>query len=261
MRAVASRFAANMDNIISFLEVMAAAVQLGKESIGQNRSRSAFQVAARRLHNTARTNIQGSGRFTLVALDGAFLTACAEFELAVRDLIEAYVLRATLKCPQYSNLPKEMRDWYPEGCARIILRLSTDKFSHLTQDAIVRSLADTSKNRSHGLVCEAFSEHERNFGPDEVDKCFHKRLGIRKVWQKLARDAPFQSAIGTTVSERAEQIARMKLEDLLTKRNNVIHRGRTYYSPSESEVRESVEFLKALIGSTGEIMEACLTAL
>lgn len=257
MRGVASRFAANMDNILGFLDVVAATMQLAKESVGRNRSISSFQVAARRVHKS----VLSSNRFTLVAFDGAFLTACAEYELAIRDLIEKYIQRAASKCPQYNHLPKEMRDWYPEGCARIILHIKNDRFSHLTRDSVVRSLADSSKNLSGTLVGEAFSDNERNFWPEDIDVFFQDRLGINKIWQKLSRNTSFQASIGTTIPATAEQVARMKLRDLLSKRNNIIHRGRSYYNPSESEIRECVEFYRALISSLAEIMENTIVAL
>ncbi len=259
MRNVATQFASNMDNILGLLDVTSAAVSLAKESVSPRPVTKPFLIAARRVHQ----NVHSSSHFTLVAFDGAFLTACAEYELAVRHLLEAYISRAVTSCPKFNHLPKAIRDWYPEGCARIIINLKnekSDKFRHLTQDSVVRSLADCIKNRSDKMLGEAFSDSERNFWPDEVEKCL-QRVGIEKIWQKASRDSSFQMAIGTTNPEIAEQVGRLKLTDALTKRNNIIHRGRLYYAPSDSEVRECVEYFRILVVTLAEVMEKSLVAL
>ena len=124
----------------------------------------------------------------------------------------------------------------------------------------MRSLADCIKNKSEKILGEAFSDNERNFWPDEVENCL-KRIAIEKIWQKVSRDSAFQLAMGTTNPEIAEQVVRLKLKDALTKRNNIIHRGRLYYTPSESEVRECVEFFRALIMTFAEVMEKSLASL
>lgn len=259
MRNVANQFAANMDNILGLLEVTTSAVSLAKESPGPRPVSKPFLIAARKVHQ----NVLSSSHFTLVAFDGAFLTACAEYELAVRHLIETYISRAVTKCPKYNHLPKAIRDWYPEGCARIILNLKnekSEKFRHLSQDGVVRSLADCSKNKSGKILGEAFSYSERNFWPDEVENCL-RRIAIEKIWQKASRDSSFQLAMGTTNPEKAEQVGRLKLTDALSKRNHIIHRGRMYYTPSDSEVRDCVGFMRILILTLAGVMERSLAAL
>ena len=87
------------------------------------------------------------------------------------------------------------------------------------------------------------------------------RLGIEKIWQKLSREIDFQNALGAHNAAGTEQRARLKLEEMLRRRNDVVHRGKTYYTPSESEVRDCIAFLKALIKNIAEVMEKQIEAI
>jgi pyrroloquinoline quinone (PQQ) biosynthesis protein C len=117
------------------------------------------------------------------------------------------------------------------------------------------------KNRSSTLLGEAFSDNERNFWPDDIENCFKERLGIEKIWKKLSRESQLQSALGTSNESMAEQLARKRLNELLERRNDIIHRGRSYYTASQSEVRQYVTFAKNLVEVLAEVMEKQLTAI
>jgi hypothetical protein len=111
------------------------------------------------------------------------------------------------------------------------------------------------------LIGDAFSDNSVNFWPETIDEMFRTRIGIEKIWQKLSRENGLQTALGTTVPATAEQVARRKLSALLHRRNDIIHRGKTYYAPSETEVRECALFFKALVANLSEIMEKHCAAL
>jgi RiboL-PSP-HEPN len=117
-----------------------------------------------------------------------------------------------------------------------------------------------SKSGGYNLVGEAFSDNENNFWPREIETCF-ERIGIEKIWQKLSREVDFQSVLGARDAEGTEQRARRKLEDLLRRRNHMVHRGKSYYTPSESEVRDCIIFLKSLIRNLAEVMEKQISAI
>src|SRR6266852_1986891 len=105
------------------------------------------------------------------------------------------------------------------------------------------------------MLGEAFSDNERNFWPYEIESDF-KRIGIEKIWQKLSRESNMQDAFGTSKEIATEQHAKSKLDELLQRRNDIIHRGKTYYTPSESEVRDCATFFKLLITNLAEVMES-----
>jgi hypothetical protein len=257
MKTVAANFSVSMEDILSFIDIMIDVLHLAKQDASKLRSGQPFAMAAKKLHGT----ILLSSRFDVVAYDGALLSACAEYELAVRALVEKYIERAAAKCPIFDHLPAAIRNWYPEGCAHLILNLTQDKFRHLTTDVVTRSVASTVKNVSASLVVEAYSNNERNFWPQEVDDCFRVRLGIDKIWKKLSRETDLQSAVGTSNESFAEELLKRRVNELLDRRNNIIHRGKGYYTASESEVRQHVSFVKILIKVLADVMENQLAAI
>lgn len=259
MRGIANRFSDQMDKVCGLIDLITAAVKLTTISQKTLHSKHDFVIAATSLARS----VQKIGNVTTAAYDGAYLTVCAKYELVICNLIETYVQRTVDKCHDYNHLPRNMREWYPEGCARIILNIKQDKLKHLTKDTIVNSLASCikpSKKTGYIIIGEAFSDNERNFWPSEVEG-FFKRIGIEKIWQKLSHEPSLQSALGTINDMGTEQRSRLKLEEILQRRNDIIHRGKTYYTPSETEARECAVFFKYLITNIAEVMEKQIVAM
>jgi len=197
MKNIACRFALEMDNIFSFVDIILSAITLSKSNFSGIKSRKKCFITAKKLKN----KVVSSGNLTVVAFDGAFLSSCAEFELCIRKLIEEYIHCAVNKCASYNHLPKEIREWYPLGCSNIIININQDKFSHITLQAILNSIASCVKpsaKKGYSLLGEAFSDNTRNFWPNEIDDFFSKRLGIKKIWQKISRESQFQKKMGVS---------------------------------------------------------------
>jgi hypothetical protein len=255
MQSVIKDFELQKNRILCLVEVINASMEVGKTDDKTIRSKAAFVIASKRLKAMIVTNI------TPVAYDGAYLTACAEYEQAVRSLIDRFVAGVVSKCTSYQHLPRKMRDWYPDGCSNIILNIKQDKFNHLTKDAIVNSLSSCSKTIGYTLLGEPFSDNPRNFRADYLEEILTCRIGIEKIWQKVSRETDMHVIIGSTDPSTAERVAREKLNIALQRRNDLVHRGRSYYSPSASEVKECVSFLNVLVATLGNIMIRHLAAI
>jgi hypothetical protein len=256
MNTIAANFTKAMDDVHGFLEISAEVIQLPKKSITTTKSSTAFVLAAKKL----RREVLGTHRIDIVAYDGAFLHVCAEFELTIRALVDRYVERAIAKCPEYHNLPSEIRNWYPKGCANLILNIQQVKFSHLTVNDVVTSLASSARNVSAGILPDAFSYNDNNFKPSVVEDCFN-RIAINKIWQKLSREGDLQTNLGTSNRSTTEEIAKIRLQTVIDRRNSIIHRGKTSYTSSRSEVLDSVDYLNQLVKCLAAIMERNLAAL
>jgi hypothetical protein len=257
MKTIFAEFSIEMDKVISFVEIIKFSIEIGKADDKKVKSKIPFIKYSKQL----KRRLTASSNITPVAYDGAFLRACAEYELTIRKLIEKYIEQATSKCIEYHHLPKQIRDWYLDGCSNIILNLKQDKFKHLTKDAIFRSIASCQKVRNYALIGEAFSDHQRNLWPQELEEILNVRLGLPKVWQKISREVDMQSFIGTADPGTTERVAKSKLDLLLQRRNDIIHRGRSYYSPSDSEVIDCAKYLKVLISCFYLILEKHLLAI
>jgi hypothetical protein len=251
MLAIAQGFADRCDGIVSFLDIMAATINVAKLDHKRIKSRTSFVSSSKKLKAIVLKN----QNFHLTAYDGAFLTLCAEFEMSIRKLIDKFVLDASNRCNEYHHLPPAMREWYPDGCSNLILGINQDKFAHLTKDQIMRSLASCLKTKNYNLVGEAFSDNQKNFRPEVVEETLSIRIGLSKIWQKLSRDAALQLLVGTTALSTVERQLKDRLGKIMQRRNDIIHRGRSYFTPSDTEVRESANFLKPLVHGLASVMK------
>jgi hypothetical protein len=145
-----------------------------------------------------------------------------------------------------------------DSCSEpLILHLGEERFKHLTVNALIGNLAsclDSSKSGVYKLTPEAYSYNERNFRANEIDNVLAERLGLKKIWQKLARRPKLVSWSGASHPDTVENLARRTLDTCIGRRNAIIHRGRSYYTPGPSEVIECAKFFAILIECTGEVM-------
>lgn len=259
MLTIAAQFGRDMDQIVAFVDLTRSTQDLAKQDPRAFRSTHPLATAARDVHQKAR-------RLTLptvVAYDGAFLGACAQFELCVRRLIEGFLVQATTKLPDYSHLPQAIREWHPRGCANILVRLKSDKFKHLTADDIVKALAscfNSSPTSPYRLQPEAFSDNDRNFKPAVIEEQFD-HIGVKDIWQKLSRQPDLRTFLGTHSEASTMQYGKIRLSEMMDRRNDIIHRGASYYTPGESEVTQCALYFKALISSLASVMNAYLASL
>lgn len=59
----------------------------------------------------------------------------------------------------------------------------------------------------------------------------------------------------------AEMLARSKLEQLLSRRNDIVHRGKSYYTASDSEVRAAAAYCTDLTQALAETLVQQLAAI
>jgi len=259
MDGVSNRFSVEMDEVIASAELVRLAASLAKVDPASIPVTPGAAATIADLHKRARSL---SAR-TVVANDGAFLAACALYELAVKDVVEAFLAAAKTRIPTYVHLPAEIRDWNPIGCANVLVCIKEARFGHLTMDAVVRNLAscvNQKERHAYDLLPEAFSFHDNNITAGELEKMMG-RLGVEKLWQKLSRQVDFATFLGSAHEGTAENRGRLLLKNIIDRRNNIIHRGRSYFTPSHSEICDAAEFLRQLMAALVRVLDAHLLAL
>lgn len=251
MLTIATTFKVSMDRVIGFVDLSVATFDLAKPSLSRFRSSHLVAVAARDVYAKARANPLGLS----LACEGAYLSACAQFEQGVRDLIEEAAIQAAAKKGTFALLPAEMQENHTDGCGNILQNLTQDKFKHLTAAGIVSALHGcvVSGAAPISLVVEAFSSNERNFKPQIISEHV-KRLGLKKVWNLLGLQPCLQAHFKTASPADAEKFARERLERIMDKRNTIIHRGKGFAAPSNDEVRECATFFTALIEALARVL-------
>ena len=253
MLTIAATFKNNMDRVIGYVDLSVATFDLAKPSLSRFRSSHLVAVAARDVYAKARAIPLGLS----MACEGSYLSACAQFEEGVRDMIEEAAIRAAAKKGTFALLPAEMQECHTDGCGNILQNLTQDKFKHLTAAGIVSALHGcvVAGAAPISLVVEAFSSNERNFKPQIISEHV-KRLGLKKVWNLLGLQPCLQAHFGTTVSPAdAEKFARERLERIMDKEKHD-HAPWQWFRRSKRccEVRECATYFTALIEALARVL-------
>ena len=252
MKAVSVRFRSEMEQAITLVELIGSARDLAKVDIRAFRSQHAVADHVRTVHAAALAFAS-----TPIAYDGIYLAICGRFEFTVRELIERFIELAMTAVPSHSHLPAAIRDWHSQGTADIILRIREERFRHLTVTSLVGNLASCQKASvqiPYKLTPEAYSYNDRNFRATEIDELLTARLGLKKIWQKLARDPQLIAWSGASHHDTVENLCRQRLNNCMERRNAIVHRGRAYYTPGASEVIECAQFFTVLIDSFADVL-------
>lgn len=251
MLAVATAFKGNMDRIVAFVELNVALFDLAKVGVGRFRSRHAIAASVRDVHSRARAIPLGLS----LACEGAYLCACAQFEQCVRDLIDEAAIQSVAKKGTFALLPDTMQDEHTKRCGKILQNINQDKYSHLGAASVVAALHGCVVTGASpaALVVEAFSSNERNFKPGIVSEHLGK-LGVSRVWELLGQQACLQAHFRTISAPDAERFARQRLERIMDTRNTIIHRGRGFVPPSDSEAMECATFFVALSEALARVL-------
>jgi len=256
--SITTDFSAAMDRIVTFIELNVAAFDLAKPELTKLRSNHAVAVAAKEVHHKARAIPMGLS----LACEGAYLSACAQFEQCVRDLIEEAALQTAAKLATFAQLPRQMQEEHTNGCAKILQNLTQDRYQHLSHSTIVSALyaCMVSGANPMSLIVEAFSSNDRNFKPEIVSQHVN-RLGISKVWKLMGQEPSLQAFFSGALPTDTQRYAYAKLEGIMDARNAIIHRGKTFAAPTDSEAKECAKFFAALTNALSGVLHTHVASL
>lgn len=258
MLTIAVKFSKEMGEAIAFVDLLEAALLLGNKNPKRLRSKHPISIQGLIVHN--KVNALSTA---LVGYDGTFLTICAQFEMTMRSLIERFVEQAVAKKANFNHLPLSMRQWHSKGCAYLLANIDRDQFKHLTEASIVNNLYNClySSTNPYQLTVEAFSYNERNLKSQIIGDLVSSRLGMKDMWKHIASNAKIMSFFGSSTIPTTQQLVTNKLNTAMERRNAIIHRGKHYYTASNSEVQDTAKFYSILIDCFAEFLNNQLVKL
>lgn len=248
-----------MAEILNVIDLTKATFDLAKQDPKRFTSKHVMAIAARNVQRKARRVPLA----TALPYEGAFLTCCAEFERGMRDLLESFAATLATKINLYANLPDGIRGAHLQGAARVLVNIRRDKFKHLVPEAVVAKLAGCMAQPAgtgYTLVAEAFSDNERNFKHDVIAEHM-KRVGVGAFWTKAGAEPKLAANLGTASAGMTSRAAMARLDSIMNRRNQIIHRGKGAGVPGESEVREAATFFTALIWCGANVLVNHLNSL
>ncbi|MCE5309725.1 MAG: hypothetical protein LLG20_18995 [Acidobacteriales bacterium] len=253
MKSISLRFSSEMEQAVKLVELISSVRKFATVDISKFRSRAVVATHVRTVHRAALEFTS-----TPIAYDGIYLSICGRFEFTVRELVERFVELIARELPSHNHLPAVIKGWHPLGSADIIRRINEEQFKHLSVGMLVENLASClhpSMKKPYKLTPEAYSYNDHNFRASEIDKLLSERLGLQKIWQKLARQGKVANWAGSGQVDTIENLCRRNLDGCMDRRNAIIHRGRAYYTPGCTEVTDCANFLDILVDGIADVME------
>lgn len=209
----------------------------------------------------AQTAIRKLGTaISIVPYEGAFLFACAEYELAVRELVEVYADSVRLKVKRFELLDEKLRKRHLEQSAAILTELHHDRFrsSGLTELQIVQRLLlcldPSTPDYGFELNQEAISYCRNNYDWKNLKLVFQE-LGITELIDKVVQRKGLRDALGGLSVAHARNALIRSLDDMMLMRNRIIHRNSSSRSPSHSDVRRASLVLEELVLSLHSVLQ------
>jgi hypothetical protein len=254
MRTVATAFSVEMRRVDEFVDIIVSLFYLSKQTLTHVRARRVLLSAITDIYTKTKAIRLGDS----LAFEGAFLTACALFEEAIRNMVETAALQIAAKKPSYTDLPDKMREEQFQGCVDILRSRGQDKYRHLPPGTILSSMATCESlfgATTYSLTVEALSGHTNNFRAD-VLKDTVGRLGIKELWPKLSNETRLQSLFGTTTAADAQNFSVARLNAIMGQRNGIIHRSVSFAPPTAKDVKECAAFFETLVDSLANVLVA-----
>lgn len=196
---------------------------------------------------------------SIVPYEGAYLFACAEYELAIRELVEEFADSVHRKVKRFEQLDSKLQKRHLEQSAAILTELHHDRFrsSGLTELQIVQRLLlcldPSTPDNGYALNQEAISYCRNNFDWKTLKAIFHD-LGITELIDKVVTRQGLRDALGGLSEGQAKNALILELDGMMLTRNRIIHRNGAPFSPSNSEVRRASNVLEELVLSLHSVL-------
>jgi len=256
---ISNRFTAEMDKIGEFVRLMKANQELAGHGYEPIRARNSIKNNISNIVTFTR-NVGAAGHH----FDGAYLSACALFELVVRELITKYVSEVNTRIESYHRVPEQIKKWHTKGCVFLLSNSGQDRFKHIDTTNIIKCMAsclNPSTRKPYKLSLEAFSYHDNNMRSGVIEEMVSNRIGISNIWMRVAALESAKRFVGSNNEDTVHRILKEKLDKAIKRRNDIIHRGREYYTAGETEVADTALLFKFLIECLADRFQAQLDAL
>ena len=120
----------------------------------------------------------------------------------------------------YETLPEPVRNAYRVGTAEILGKHGGDRYAHLTEDQVIRGLADGLAGLKYVLQPDAFLTDDRNLRSDRL-KGLLSHLGVRGGWDRMTQNRAVVR--WETATRGGQQTLGSELSQLVQYRNEAAH--------------------------------------
>lgn len=257
MRSILQAFDRHLDDVERSVDLVGDLKMLGAATAPPSSLRSPLCRAA----TTVRSSILAQRTWETIALDGSLLYIAAQFEEAVRGLVEKLIQLKCQRVAKYDDLPEELRDHNTRLIGELLRRRENPRDPTVDHIQVVEDFLQCQRTGVPvRLYVQGFSQHDRNLTPDQL-KGLMKRAGVAELWPSIGRDPDLQDHLNCVGDENAAITqARNRLSSFISDRNMISHRGPAYQTIGPTVMRDYVAFFRAFFQALVGALESHIAA-
>lgn len=151
---------------------------------------------------------------------------------------------------KYGDLPESVRKAYRVGTAEILSKFDRDRYAHLTEDQVIRGLADGLAGDAYSLGPDAFLTDERNLWRDQLARVF-AQVGVADLWKCVSENRQVLGWEHRVLSDQTTLAAEL---DLLVRYRNEATHGSVSEILSPARLLDTAGLIRVLANALAEAM-------
>ncbi len=177
--------------------------------------------------------------------ESLYVSICFHLEEFVRDLHKVAVEEIVRRCPKVEDVKKELLNNHVVATGQILFRYLADaRASKVDVNLYARNVAScVPGGANYTLNAEAFTLFFSGAGVEDLERLF-KRIGFEINWDDLGRSAELRQFFQGGRAREVGKHAKMFLDDFVSERNVIVHRGVGVRDVPEAKIHSAVEFFK-----------------
>jgi hypothetical protein len=233
----------DLDRMTALLVLLRSVRSFGGCELPSANGDGDFGQAAREL----RTVIRDSSGEQAVLSGTLVLFLAGRFEHFVRMTLQNVCDGIASKCQTFEDLPDKMRKSLIYHTAEVVMAPHKYGFDSVQATGFIIALAGNSTATAGlGQVNSAcLTVTQNNMTPGTMADLFG-RIGVKDIWNDVGKQARMKLLFGLGADVEATNRAKMRLEELMTLRNQIAHPSGTPTFPDPDQVQAYVEFVRTL---------------
>lgn len=194
------------------------------------------------------------------------VTLYGQYETYVEKSIKEYVKEMHAGGYLFSQLPQKIQDSYFAKGIGLHGKLEWEKYKHLDEKAIAKSLHEALNQDVQNILPEAYYTNAGNYKIDVLAGCLGE-LGVENAKQMLCQYPSLQMyykgkfGSGVNVDEKDAAVLYGLIDEVVETRNKIAHTGKVDEIKDKTYVKEMLDFFEKFAISLNSLIQDVLFAI
>lgn len=186
-----------------------------------------------------------------------------QYETFVEQVIKEYLKELRIANYHFSELPHKIQEGYFIKSAKLQTKTEWEKYSHIADKDISKSLYDTLNLDIQNILPEAFFTNAGNYSMDILASCLGE-LGVENLKQTLCKYPPLQSYYKSkygndiNINEKDDEIRYGLIDEVVETRNRIAHTGTVDEIKDSTYISDILGFFEVFAKSLNMFIQDCL---